>query len=169
MPNFDYSCTTHGTFDAFKRAGRPVETAPCPTCGEAAVRAGFTPTVAPRTDLPYDRQVHGKIPPIGRKQTAREGGGAAAVTDTGSYRPALTHHTRCPKEQRFRNVAVLAAFDYGRRVCCEACGYMWIHQPATTDVPLTRGVNESLRPAKRFFMGTDDRATSGYIPAARGA
>jgi hypothetical protein len=112
----------------------------------------------------------GKLPGIGRKERTTAGiGKQAVVADRGSYRPALTHNTQCPKEKRFRNVAVVADMPYGKRVICEACGYMWAYQAATTDIPLRNGVVESYRPGKRFFMGAADRATSGYIPAERGA
>lgn len=168
MPLLDYSCVEHGPFEALRRAGA-VSSAPCPTC-EATSPRTYTAVGGLRIERAYDRQVDGKLPAAGRKEQDRAGGGKAVVVkETGGYRPALTHHTQCPKERRFRNVAVLAEMPYGVRLNCEVCGYIWVYHAKTTDIPLVAGVDESLRPGKRFFMGTEDNMTSGYIPAERGA
>ena len=78
----------------------------------------------------------------------RPGGGAAyRVKDTGGWRPAVTHHTRCPNCNKIRNVAVLHEMDSGIfRVNCEWCGYQWLHRVFDAPMPLTRGTSEAFRP-----------------------
>lgn len=167
MPLFDYRCEDHGTFEAFKRRG--ATSAPCPTCG---AEAGRVFVAAPVSKRAYDQSIDGKFPNKNKpKVMERMGGGRAAqVKETGGYRPMLTHNTVCPKEGKWRNVAVLAAFPYGKHLCCEACAYTWVYSQSNGyDVPLNHGVREDLRPSRTIHMNPDVPLHSGYTQPERGA
>lgn len=157
-----YKCEAHGEFEM--RGGNT----PCPNCSVEMKRVYQPPTVRKQ----FDRRVEGNIPDrAGRARVqGRMGGGKASIqSDVGGYRPMITHQGFCPKEQRYRNVAVLAEFTYGKRVNCEGCSYVWIHQEATAANPLIEGINEAYRPRKMFFMGKDAPTPAHFPEAERGA
>ena len=95
------------------------------------------------------------------------GGGKAAKDEKNLYRPALTHNTRCPKEGKWRNMAVLNDLGFAVRVCCEGCGYTWLHQSATAAYALLKGVKNSYRPGKTYSRLQP--AGTGYDEPKRGA
>lgn len=166
MPLFDFACPTHGKFEAYRRGA--AQSAPCPSCGTDAEKVFALTHLAP-ADKPYDQQVDGHFPNAHKpKVIDRAGGGKAAQTHTGGYRPMVTHSTICPSESKWRNVAVLGQYPYGKRLNCEACGYVWIYNGANTDRPLHNEVREEYRPARRIFMDSSVSLHSGYIAPERG-
>ena len=142
MPLFERKCSACGhEFDHFTR-DRTAEIR-CECGGET------TPIFSvPRIIMPFDQG------PIGttknRPAFKRHGDGVAALTKSGGYRPAVTHMATCPKCARRRNVAVLASFNYGQRVECEACNHQWIHHASTAADAMERGHDSALRPGKMF-------------------
>lgn len=169
MPLYDYRCGSCGSgFEAFGRVGAG-ETAPCPDCRGTAERA-FSATRF-NINMPYDQAIHGQFPTKHLPDVVKRQGGGVAIKnkETGGYRPALTHNTRCPKEGKWRNVAVLGEFPYGLRLVCEACDGLWIYNASLTDVPLNSGVDESLRPPRTIHMSAQVPLHSGYVAPERGA
>lgn len=150
MPLFDVVCANGHRSEVFKRGASDGPFA-CTDCGEDAKRAwsGFKFTVQGEQYIepPY-------VGTVGRDAPAfieRMGGGRAAKTSDGGYRPALTHTAKCPKCARRRNVAIVNDLGpYGVRPMCEACGYMWVHQEATASDPLLEGYDATLRPRKHY-------------------
>lgn len=167
MALLEYRCPEHGDFEKFIRRAGESATAPCPSCSSESKRV-YSAVRAIRRQ--YDRQVDGEFGSTSRPKTMKRAGGGVAVMnpETGGYRPAITHNTVCPKEGKWRNVAVLGEFSYGRRVNCEACGYVWIHQDSTAANPLRAGVDETYRPPRRVFMDGTDRGGK-YESPERGA
>ena len=167
MPLYDFSCGTHGVFEQYTRMG--ATSAPCPQC-EADSSREFAITSFPKVHRPFDKQVDGHLPPRERQQVIdRAGGGKAGVVkDTGGYRPLITHNTVCPNEKRWRNVAVLADLPWGQRLNCEACGYVWVYQAGSTDLPLNDWVESSYRPSTTVHMSPDVPLHSGYEAPERG-
>ena len=165
MPTFDFTCSSHGKFEAYSRVGG---TPTCPVCGSPSERV-FAVGHLTYGGRPYDQSVDGRYPNRDKpREINRPGGGKARQTSTGGYRPMLTHSTICPKEKRWRNVAVLGAFPYGKRLACEACDYTWVYDGATTDRPLVNKVEEAYRPPRRIFMNPSV-PLGGYVAPERGA
>jgi putative FmdB family regulatory protein len=168
LPLYDYVCDHDGSFEAFRKVGDGAS-APCPTCGATSARTfAATRFVIERA---YDQAIDGEFPNADKPEVVARAGGGVAIKnkDNGAYRAAVTHNTQCPKENKWRNVAVLGEFPYGKRLNCEACGHLWIHQEATAPNPLKPGVDESARPGKSFYMSPDVPLCSGYTEPERGA
>ncbi len=173
MPLYEYRCEACSTgFEAVRSVRQRDVPASCPHCGEPADKVfsgsglNIKVEVTPDHEAPYIRP---SSKPGARQVLNRAGGGRAILNrETGGYRPALTHHTRCPDEKRQRNVAVLGKFPYGLRLNCEACGYVWIHQESTAPDPLLEGYERELTPGQRYGQ---DMAIGGkrYDYGARGA
>lgn len=160
MPLYDYRCPEHGTFEAFRRVGASPE-APCPSC-DANVPRTYANTNFTYT-RPYDQAVDGEMRDDGRREIDRGGGGKAVkVSETGGWRPALTHNTECPKCHKMRNVAVTSQVGGGTLITCEACGYSWLHRADDAPAPLNEGVEESYRPGRTIHMNSDVPLHSGY-------
>lgn len=164
MPLYDVRCPAGHTTEVFVRGASAPLT--CKECGQTAekipsvfsVRGVEVPEAVPET-LPNQRRRP--------KYIKRAGDGVAYKNSRGNYRPAISHHTRCPNEKRQRNVAVLGTFPYGLRLNCEACGWQWIHQEATAPDPLVQGIDRQLSPGQKFsaYVAPGDR----YEAPERGA
>lgn len=165
MPLYDYHCGKHGSFEAFRKVGVSQE-APCPSCGEASTRQFSAPNFT--HSRPYDQAVDGEMKYDGKDEMTRQGGGKAVrVKETGGWRAALTHHTKCPKCNRIRNVAILTETAGAKMLACEVCDYSWMYRATDADTPLFNGVEETLRPGKQFHMNPDVPMNSGYRPPER--
>lgn len=155
MPLYEYRCEACSSgFEAVRSVRLLDVPAPCPHCGEPADKVfsssgmNMHVTVTPDQEAPY---VKPASLPGAPSVIGRQGGGRAVLNkDTGGYRPALTHHTRCPEEKRQRNVAVLGQMPWGLRLNCEACGYVWLHDEATAPDPLLAGYERELTPGQRY-------------------
>lgn len=159
MPMYDFRCPAHGVFEIYWRQAR--QEAPCPSCAELAPRTYANTRFV--FERPYDQAVDGEMRYDGTDEMERGGGGKAVrVKETGGWRPALTHNTKCPKCSRMRNVAVTSKVVGAHLVTCEACGYSWLHKAETAEVPLNTGVEEAYRPPRTIHMNSDVPLHSGY-------
>ena len=140
--------------------------APCPSCGGTASRQFTAPNFT--HSRPYDQAVDGVMAYDGKDEMTRKGGGKAVrVKETGGWRAAVTHHTKCPKCNKLRNVGIMTEELGAKLVACEVCDYSWLHRASDAEVPLMDGVDESYRPGKTFHMSPDSRMTSGYTAPER--
>ena len=167
MPLLEIQCGNGHTSEVLQRRGGGNTPLLCPTCGENANRnwsAGFGFNV---------KETHYAAPPKDPNNKAkpefidRMGGGKAAKTENNLYRPAITHNTKCPKEGKWRNVAILNDLKFARRLCCEGCGYTWLYRAETAPNPLFDGTQEKYRPGKTYSRLAP--AGSGYEQPKRGA
>lgn len=164
MPLYDVRCSSGHVTEVFVRGASAPLT--CKECGDVAEKL---PSVfhARNVEVPEyepEKRVSRNRP----KYIKRMGGGVAYKNEFGNYRPAITHHTRCPQEKRQRNVAVLNDLPgLGLRLNCEACGYQWVHQEATAPDPLVLGIDTSLSPGQKFsnYVAPGDQ----YVAPERGA
>ena len=167
MPSFDFQCDEHGKFEAFKRIKGP-STAPCPYCGQDAEKVFSITTMTFNRE--YDQSIDGVFPNAGKAEVMNRGGGGKAVQvkETGAYRPVVTHSTKCPKENKWRNVAVTSAMAGAVLVTCEGCDYSWLHRSSDAADPLLEEVVEAYRPGITFNMNPDLPMRSGYQAPGRG-
>lgn len=165
MPLYDVRCSAGHVTEVFVRGASAPLT--CKDCGEAAekIPSLFNAVIVDYVETPKEKMPNQRAKP---KYVQRMGGGVAYKNEYGNYRPAITHHTRCPKEGRQRNVAVLNDLPgVGLRLNCEACGWQWVHQEATAPDPLIQGIDTRLSPGKKYsaHVAPGDQ----YIAPERGA
>lgn len=159
MPLLDIECRAGHRSEVLKRGAANNGPISCPECGGESKRlySGFTFGVKET-----HHEASPKDPPKNRpKFIDRMGGGKAALDENKMYRPAVTHNTKCPKEGKWRNMAILNDLGFAVRVCCEGCGYTWLHQESTAANPLFKGVVSRYRPGKTVG--------SRYVEPERGA
>lgn len=155
MPMYAVRCDNDHTGEVFRSVARRDEEDICP-CGAYThrVMAWNGAMVVDETPA-YDDDLE----PLSFKKRDRKefleraGSGKAALNkDTGGYRPACTHNTKCPKGH-WANVAITADLPYGKRLNCDRCGYVWIYQASTAADPLLEGYNPAFTPAQRYGTG----------------
>lgn len=167
MPLLEVQCSNGHLSEVLARGGA-ANNGPfaCVECGEPAKRQwstfGFnvnhTEYAAVEKD-PDNRH--------GPEFIERMGGGMMARDENNLMRPALTHSTRCPKESRWRNVAIINDLNFAKRLCCEGCGYTWLYRGETAADPLLNEVKNEYRPGDNFSAMVP--AGTGYDKPKRGA
>lgn len=167
MPLLEIECDKGHLSEVLKRGGASTAPLVCPECKAPAKRkwSDFGARVIATPDYAPPKDPNNRAKP---EFIERMGGGKAAKDEKNLYRPALTHHTKCPKESwKWRNVAVLNDLQFAVRLCCEGCGYTWLYQKETAAYPLLDGVVNRYRPGKNW--SSDAPAGSGYEEPKRGA
>lgn len=167
MPLLEIQCGNGHLSEVLAR-GRAANTGPfsCPVCSEPAARqwSDFGFSVHETHYAQREADPNNRLKP---EFQDRMGGGKVAKDEHNLYRPALTHNIRCPKESKWRNVAVINDLNFAKRLCCEGCGYTWLYRAETAPDPLIAGVVESYRPGSNFSAAVP--AGTGYDKPKRGA
>lgn len=165
MPLLEVQCSSGHTSEVLKRGGASNGPFSCAICNEPAKRlwSGFGFSVQ---EVQYEAPPRDPDNKHAPEFIDRMGGGKAAKTSENLYRPAVTHNTKCVKEGKWRNMAILNDLGFAVRVCCEGCGYTWLHQQETAANPLREGVKNAYRPGKNYSELAP--AGTGYEAPKRG-
>ena len=121
MPLYEFSCSTHGTFDVFTRMGGTPDESPCPSCSERGTRVFSAPALVnvqrgwneKASDYQRDpyTQAKAQLTNVAREEAERSGMSPRPVREE-----SIQAAAKSIADKRPRKGAVQRTFDAQRKL-----------------------------------------------------